>query len=108
MEIRKTSERRNPLLERKEIAFEIDHSSSGTPRLSEVRKALATMHKVAHDVVYVTTLITLTGTNRTVGEAEIYDSPEKARLVIPKHIQTRNLPPEEEKTKQRKTPKKAT
>ena len=91
MEVKKSSEKDNPLLRRKEVSFFIDHPSAGTPQLFEVRTALAAMYGVSDDRVYVLNLTTLTGTNRTVGEAEVYDQAETTRMVLPKHIQLRNL-----------------
>ena len=91
MELKKSSEKDNPLLKRKEVTFFIDHPAAGTPKLFEVRKALASMYGVSNDLVYVLNLTTLTGTNRTVGEAEVYEQAETTRIVLPKHIQHRNL-----------------
>lgn len=92
LEIKKTSEKYNPLLKRKELTFLVNHASSATPRLFEVRKALATMYGVNEEVVYITKLNTLTGTNQMKGEAGVYDSPERAKLLVPRYIQSRNLP----------------
>lgn len=91
MEVNKSSEKDNPLLKRKEVTFFIDHPSTGTPKLFEVRKALASMYGVSDDLVYVLKLTTLTGTNRTVGEAEVYEQAETTRMVLPTHIRLRNL-----------------
>lgn len=93
--IQKTSERYNALLGRREITFTVDHPSSGTPQVSEVREALASMCGVKPEVVYVTKMNTSTGTNRTVGWAEVYDKVEQANHVAPDHVQLRNLIPEE-------------
>jgi len=105
MKVTKTSEKDNPFLERKEVTFFIDHYSMGTPQLLEVRKSIASMYEVDSDLVYVTKLETLTGTNRAVGEAEVYEKPEKARLLVPKHIQSRNLPERRKKGEQGKAEK---
>lgn len=91
MEVKKSAEKDNPLLKRKDVTFFIDHPSAGTPKLFEVRKALASMYEVSDDLVYVLNLTTLTGTHRTVGEAEVYEQAETTHLVLPKHIQLRNL-----------------
>jgi ribosomal protein S24E len=91
MDVKKSSEKNNLLLKRKEITFFLDHDLQGTPQLFEVRKAIASMYGVSDDLVYVLNLKTLTGTNRTVGEAEIYDPPGTTRSLIPKHILLRNL-----------------
>jgi len=41
-------------------------------------------------LVYITKLKSLTGTTRTQGQAEIYDSLEVAQALVPKHIHKRN------------------
>jgi len=92
MDVKKSSEKNNQFFKRKELAFFIDHHSQGTPQLFEVRTAIASMYGVNQDLVYVLNLKTLTGTNRTVGEAEIYEESGTAHSLLPKHIQLRNLP----------------
>ena len=92
MDVKKSSEKNNLLLKRREITFFVDHDSQGTPQLFEVRTAIASMYDVSDDLVYIMNLRTLTGTNRTVGEAEIYDPPGTTRSLLPKHIRLRNLP----------------
>ncbi len=92
MDVKKSSEKRNPLLKRTELTFFLDHGAQGTPTLYEVRTALASMYDVSSDLVYVLNLQTLTGTHRTVGEAEIYDPPGTTRTLLPEHIRRRNQP----------------
>jgi small subunit ribosomal protein S24e len=79
------------LLKRTEIIFEIEHPSAGTPRRSEVRKKLAEVVKADLELLFIEKMITKTGTMTTVGEANVYDSLDQARLVEPKHILTRNV-----------------
>lgn len=102
MEIKKTLEKYNPLLGRTDISFAIDHPSSGTPKLLEIKAALASMLKTSQDKVYIVKMKTPTGSNQTIGEAEIYDEADRAKSTVPEHIQTRNNPPQEksEKTSQ--------
>ncbi len=106
MKLRKESERYNQTLKRKEVTFVVDHPSSGTPLLFEIRKELASMNNVKLDSVYISEAYTLTGTNQTLVRAEIYDSPEEAKLVVPKYIQMRNLPPGEKGEEAKATEKK--
>jgi hypothetical protein len=53
MDVKKSSEKNNPLLKRKEITFFLDHDSQGTPQLFEVKTAIASMYGVSDDLVYV-------------------------------------------------------
>jgi small subunit ribosomal protein S24e len=97
MEVRITSEEYNPLLKRKEVAFEVEHrETGGTPSRFEVRKRLAALLKIDPALVYVKRMKTKTGTMIAVGEANAYDSIEQAKLVEPKHIIARNTPPEKQ------------
>jgi ribosomal protein S24E len=97
LEIEKTFEKYNPLFKRREVSITVNHTSAGTPKLIDVKKAVATMYKVAEDAVYVTEMKTQTGTNHTKGEVEIYDDPERAKQLVQKYIQTRNTATRNEK-----------
>jgi small subunit ribosomal protein S24e len=106
MNVRITSEEYNPLLKRREVAFEVEHKETGgTPSRFEVRKSLATLLKADLELVYVKKMETKTGTMIAVGEANAYDSIEQAKFVEPKHIIARNTPPEkQEKPEEPKEP----
>lgn len=106
MDITKISEFYNPLFKRMELLFSIDNVSQSTPRLYEVRTSLAKKHNASEDMVYILRLYTETGTNRSYGKAEIYDSAETAKKTIPQHIQMRNAPSRREKKEQKETPRK--
>lgn len=97
MEIKKTSEKYNPLLKRREVSFLVNHTASGTPKLYEVKKALTAMYSTAEESVYITEMNTLTGTNQTRGKVEVYDNPERAKQLVPKYIQSRNIANRNEK-----------
>ncbi|HDI01150.1 MAG TPA: 30S ribosomal protein S24e [Candidatus Bathyarchaeota archaeon] len=91
MELKHITYRYNPLLERKEVYFEIDHSDKGsTPTRLEVRQMLAEHFGVELDRVIVRKIEALTGTMVARGEAHIYDTAEMARFVEPEHILRRN------------------
>jgi small subunit ribosomal protein S24e len=87
----------NPLLKRKEVSIEVDHESEGTPSRLDVRKAVASKYSTKPENVYVIDVRTKTGTQNAVCLVEVYDDPEAAQQTVPKHIQTRNLPPDERK-----------
>jgi len=111
MNVKITSEEYNPLLKRKEVAFEVEHKETGgTPSRLEVRKRLAALLKADLELVYVKKMETKTGTMIAVGEANAYDSIEQAKLIEPEHIIARNTPPEKqekgEKTEKLEKPEK--
>jgi len=100
MEVKITSQEYNPLLKRKEVAFEVEHTETrGTPSRLEVRKRLATLLKTDLELVYVKKVETKTGTMIAIGEANAYDTVEQAKLVEPEHIVARNMPPEKPEEK---------
>jgi len=107
MNVKITSEEYNPLLKRKEVAFEVEHrETGGTPSRFEVRKRLAALLKIDPELVYVKKMETKTGTMIAVGEANAYDSIEQAKLIEPEHIIARNTPQEkQEKPEEPEKPK---
>jgi ribosomal protein S24E len=92
MKLVKTSDKYNSALKRRELAFFIDHMSSGTPRLYDVKKIIAQEYNTNEEKIYILKLETLTGTNRTTGIAEIYDQTERGKALVAEHIKKRNLP----------------
>ncbi|MFP3985779.1 MAG: 30S ribosomal protein S24e [Candidatus Bathyarchaeia archaeon] len=105
MKIKILSERYNPLLKRKEVVFEVDHSPEGqtTSRL-ELRKRMADTMKTNLDLVFIRKVETKTGTMIGLGEANVYETLEEAKLVEPKHIIARNaIPQKSEETEKPKT-----
>lgn len=106
LKIKVTSRRRNPLLKRREVVFEVDHRQAGsTPPRLQVRKELASLLKSDLELVYVKRLETRTGTMVALGEANAYDSVEDAKLVEPEYVIARNAPSvtpaEEEKAREK-------
>lgn len=103
MEIKVTQEKYNPLLKRREVAFEVKHEQTmGTPPRLEIRQKLAEVLKTKAELVYVKRVETRTGTMTAKGEANAYDSVEQAKLVEPHYIIARNAPPKE-KEKEKET-----
>ncbi|MEM2921073.1 MAG: 7-cyano-7-deazaguanine synthase [Candidatus Bathyarchaeia archaeon] len=95
----------NPLLRRREISFLVGHDSSPTPKLYDVRKAIASRYGVQEEVVYIRKLKTLTGTTMTSGEAEVYDSEEDAKTILPTYIIARNMVDRRKESRSKETGK---
>lgn len=103
MEVEITVKKENPLLKRREVEFKIEHSEAGvTPPRLDVRRAVAAALKADVNVVFVKRFITKTGTRRSFGTANVYDSVEKAKSVEPAYIVARNIPPEKPKEEEKK------
>lgn len=97
VEIKIISETENPLLKRKEVVFQVEHSQTGsTPPRAEVRAAIAKALKKDLDVVFIKKMETKTGTRMAVGIANIYDSFDCAKLIEPEYILKRNMPTEKQ------------
>ncbi|HEX9260979.1 MAG TPA: 30S ribosomal protein S24e [Candidatus Bathyarchaeia archaeon] len=98
MEIKVVSSNNNQLLKRKEVEFRIEQGiQTKTPARLEVKRVLAAELKVGEERVFVQKMRTLTGTNTTIGSANIYENADQAKLVEPQHILKRNSPPEKQK-----------
>jgi ribosomal protein S24E len=94
MKVNIVSEEYNLLLKRREVAFRVEHSEiGGTPNRLEIRSKLAAVMKKDLALIFVKKMETKRGTMTVVGRANAYDSIEQAKLVEPKHIVARNVPP---------------
>lgn len=97
MEFKVMQDNYNALLKRKEVLIEVDHEESGTPSRIELKKAVAAKYGTKPDNVYVVDVETKTGTQNAICELQVYDDPKVAANIVPKYIQVRDLPPEEQK-----------
>jgi len=79
-------ERENPLLHRKELLVEIDHTGEPTPKREEVRKRIAALKGVSENLVIVHTIKPLFGVGKSVAFVKIYESEDKLREVEPKYM----------------------
>lgn len=94
-EVKIVGTKRNDLLKRNEVFFVVSHNGP-TPSRMEVRERLANLLRVDADRVYIVRMKTMTGARNTEGEAHVYDLPEQAKAIEPKHIIARNTPQKEE------------
>jgi ribosomal protein S24E len=98
MQVKIDSTKDNPLLKRKEVGFTIIQGpKEKTPQRLEVKKAVAIEMKIGDDIVFVKRMRTKTGSNITVGVANVYQSVTQAKIVEPEYILKRNSPPEKPK-----------
>lgn len=93
MEVKLVSVKKNPLLNRKEVNFLVETiKQAKTPSKSDVKKSIAEEMKVSEEIIFIKKMQTLTGSNMTVGIANIYDSVKHANLIEADHIKKRNSP----------------
>ncbi|MGC8895213.1 MAG: 30S ribosomal protein S24e [Candidatus Bathyarchaeia archaeon] len=102
MDIKIISDKKNPLLKRREVYFQVEHTQTGsTPPRLEVRKAVANALKTSIELVTIKKFETKTGTHTANGIANVYDSIEQARLIEPEYIIKRNVPSEKPKEEEK-------
>lgn len=89
MDIQVIEEKKNPLLNRREIVFKVNHDDSTPSRKSIVEKLAATLNSKIGQV-YVDSLKTEFGKRETIGYAKIYETAERAEQVERAHIIERN------------------
>jgi len=98
LDIKIIEEKNNPLLNRREVVFKVDHESATPSRKSIVDRIAATMNS-KEGLVVIDNLKTEFGKRETIGYAKIYETEERAKQVERPHITERNtfVAPEEAK-----------
>lgn len=91
IKVKRVSRKRSTLLKRTEITFEDEHPYHDSPRRSEVRKRLAEVVNSDFKLLFIKSLVMKNGSMTVVGEANVYDSLDQARVVEPKHLLPRNV-----------------
>ena len=84
-------EKKNPLIDRAEIEFRIDHFGSGTPNRLDVKKKIAALQGSDEKLTLIIDLVTHFGASHTIGKAYIYDNAKELQYYTPFHLQVRNL-----------------
>jgi len=89
MDIKVIEDRNNPMLERREVIFKIEHDGPTPSRKSVVDNIVATMNS-KQGLVVVDRMKTEFGKRETVGYVKIYESEEKVIEVERPHVIERN------------------
>lgn len=89
MDINVLSEKNNPVLNRREIAFKVIHDEATPSRKSIVERLAATQNSKV-GLVFVDGLKTEFGKRETIGYAKIYETEERAKQIERAHIIERN------------------
>ena len=92
VEIVKKSE--NPLFQRVEIKFKVDHAGGPTPKRLDVRAQVAAQLGVAEELVVIEKLAGAYGRQEASGIARAYSSKERLEALESKYILVRGLPKE--------------
>lgn len=99
MEVKITKQAENPLLKRKEIAFEVDHKGASTPSKKDVRNKLAALLAANEKLLIVDGYASSVGTDTSRGSARLYSDEKMLACAETKPTVKKNL---ENKTKKEK------
>lgn len=91
MEIKVIEEIENPILNRREIRFAVEHDGPTPSRKSVAEKIAATMGSKM-GLVMVDSLKSVFGKRETLGYAKIYETEERAKEVERSYVIARNVP----------------
>jgi ribosomal protein S24E len=95
MKIKIEEKQENPLLNRQDISFLVDHSGEATPPRIDVRAKLAAMLNCKEDQLYIVKFNGLFGQSITHGFAHLYPSKEVAFSSEQKYVLKRHVTEEE-------------
>ncbi|MFB3763992.1 MAG: 30S ribosomal protein S24e [Methanotrichaceae archaeon] len=90
MDIKVISEKKNPMLERREIVFKVTYDEATPSRKSIVDKLAATMNS-KQGLVIVDNIKTEFGKREGIGYAKIYENADRVKQVERPHIIERNI-----------------
>ncbi|MFX0083353.1 MAG: 30S ribosomal protein S24e [Candidatus Hodarchaeota archaeon] len=90
-EIEITEEKKNPLIDRTELTFRVDHFGVSSPNRLEVKKKIAALQGSDESLTIVKKLDTHFGASYSLGKVYIYDNAKELQFFEPFHIKVRNL-----------------
>jgi len=90
MEIEIVSKGNNPLLNRTEVHFTIQHEGEKTPNREIIRSELAEKLNTKKENIIINDIHSSSGTRKSIGYAKIYSTIKKAEELERKHILKRN------------------
>ncbi len=94
LEIDVLDKKKNPLIDRTEIEFKIEHFAKGTPNRLEVKKKISDMEKSKEELIIIRDISSHFGSSYSVGKAYVYKDINDLKFFEPFHIRVRNLPKE--------------
>ena len=95
----------NPLFQRMEIKFKVDHAGEPTPKRLDVRAQVAAQLGVPPELVVIEKLAGAYGRQEASGIARAYSSKERLAALEPKYLLVRGLPKEEKPKEEPKVEK---
>jgi small subunit ribosomal protein S24e len=105
MDIKVIEEKKNPLLQRREVQFSVSHNL-GTPSRDEIKAKIAAYLNSKPELVIIERMRSEFGKRETKGYAKIYESMERLKSTETEHIVQRNAKKEPKKAEGEAEPKK--
>jgi small subunit ribosomal protein S24e len=105
MDIKVLEEKKNPLLQRREVKFSVSHNL-GTPSRDDIKAKIAAYLNSKPELVIIDNMKSEFGKRETKGYAKIYETAERLKSVETEHIVQRNEKKKEAK-KEGEAPKEA-
>ncbi|KKN33038.1 hypothetical protein LCGC14_0807710 [marine sediment metagenome] len=91
LKIEITEEKKNPLIDRTELTFRVDHFGAGTPNRLDLKKKIAALQNSDEKLTIIRKLHTPFGSAYTIGQVNIYNNVKELQYFESFHIQVRNL-----------------
>lgn len=102
MDIKVLEEKKNPLLQRREVKFSVSHNL-GTPSRDEIKAKIAAYLNSKPELVIIERMRSQFGKRETHGYAKIYETVERMKSVETEHIVQRNAKKEPKKAEGEET-----
>lgn len=90
-EIEIIEEKKNPLIDRIELTFRVDHFGASTPNRLDIKKKISALQGSDEKLTIVKKLDTRFGASYSIGKVYIYDNANELQFFEPFHIKVRNL-----------------
>lgn len=90
-EIEVIEEKKNPLIDRIELTFRVDHFGASTPNRLDIKKKISALQGSDEKLTIVKKLDTRFGASYSIGKVYIYDNANELQFFEPFHIKVRNL-----------------
>ncbi len=87
-------EEKNPLIDRTEIKFDLEHPGASTPNRMEVKNKICALKNLDTKLTIMKKIESHFGSSHSKGKVYIYDKIEDLEYFEPFHIRVRNLPKE--------------
>lgn len=100
MDIEITEKKNNPLFNRTEVHFTINHEGEGTPNREIIRSEIADKLNVKKENIIINNITSSFGIQKSRGYAKIYSSPKNIENLERKYILNRNKSAQKEKKKE--------